>query len=248
MLRSRSATNSTAWLRRTALTVMAGSILVVCVRPGCWWSGGDAETAHPGDLLVGGQGELQETDGLELAGTLEGAGVDRVETAGIEDAGQGGLGVGVVAGDQHGGGQGADGARGKGAGERGVERLEHVRLGEGCGDLRGRGAVGGYDQRVEGLEVQRVGDVDHDLAREALATLGNDGADGGVGDREDDDVAAHRCGAVVLAEQLNGVTALACDGGDGLAHVAGTDDADVCHEVLLMCVCEEMVVATTKTL
>src|SRR6478752_3985942 len=186
MLRSRSATNSTAWLRRTALTVMAGSILVVCVRPGCWWSGGDAETAHPGDLLVGGQG--------------------------------------------------ADGARGKGAGERGVERLEHVRLGEGCGDLRGGGAVGGYDQRVEGLEVQRVGDVDHDLAREALATLGNDGADGGVGDREDDDVAAHRCGAVVLAEQLNGVTALACDGGDGLAHVAGTDDADVCHEVLLMCV------------
>ena len=38
---------------------------------------------------------------------------------------------------------------------------------------------------------------------------------------------------VGLAEQLDGVAALAGDAGDGLAHVAGADDADVCHEVLL---------------
>ena len=107
------------------------------------------------------------------------------------------------------------------------------RLGEGSGDLRGRGAVGGDGQGVEGLEVQRVGDVDDDLAGEAVAALGDDGADGGVGDREDDDVAAHRGGAVVLAEQLDGVAALAGDGGDGLAHVAGADDGEVCHGVLL---------------
>ena len=58
-------------------------------------------------------------------------------------------------------------------------------------------------------------------------------ADGGVGDREDDDVAGDRGVDVALAEQLDGVAALAGDGGDGLAHVAGADDGEVCHEVLL---------------
>ena len=89
------------------------------------------------------------------------------EATGGDDAGQGRLGVGVVAGDQHGGGQRADGAGGEGAGEGGVERLEHARLGQRGGDLGGGGAVGGHDEGVEGLEVQRVGDVDDDLAGEA---------------------------------------------------------------------------------
>ena len=39
---------------------------------------------------------------------------------------------------------------------------------------------------------------------------------------------------VVLAEQLDGVAALGCDGGDGLAHVAGADDGEVRHGVLLV--------------
>ena len=67
------------------------------------------------------------------------------------------------------------------------------------------------------------------LPARLLAALGDDGADGGVGDREDDDVAGDGGGAVVLAEQLDGVAALARDGGDGLAHVAGADDGEVCH-------------------
>ena len=46
--------------------------------------------------------------------------------------------------------------------------------GQGGGDLGGRGAVGGDDEGVEGLEVQRVGDVDDDLAGELLAALGDD--------------------------------------------------------------------------
>ena len=41
------------------------------------------------------------------------------------------------------------------------------------------------------------------------------------------------------AEQLDGVAALAGDGGDGLAHVAGAEDGEVCHEVLLRGVGEE---------
>ena len=44
-------------------------------------------------------------------------------------------------------------------------------LGQRGGDLGGRGAVGGHDEGVEGLEVQRVGDVDDDLAGELLTAL-----------------------------------------------------------------------------
>ena len=51
-------------------------------------SGGDAEAAGPGDLLVGGEGDLQEAEGLELAGPLERAGVDGLQAAGGDDAGQ----------------------------------------------------------------------------------------------------------------------------------------------------------------
>jgi hypothetical protein len=32
-----------------------------------WGSGVDAEATSPGDLLVGGQGELEEAEGLEVA-------------------------------------------------------------------------------------------------------------------------------------------------------------------------------------
>src|ERR671912_2535673 len=99
MLRSRSATNKTAWLRRTALTVMVRSYSSGQVRAGGARSGGDAEATGPGDFLGGGEGELQEADCLELTGPLQGAGVDRLQAAGRHDAGQGGLRVGVVTGD-----------------------------------------------------------------------------------------------------------------------------------------------------
>src|SRR5512134_3810030 len=114
MLRSRSATNSTAWLRRTALMVMALPSWVG-VGVDAVGSGGDAETAGPGDLLVGGEGQLQEADRLQLTGPLQRAGVDGVEAAGGHDVSQGGLGVGVVAGDQHGGRQRAHSAGSEGA-------------------------------------------------------------------------------------------------------------------------------------
>ena len=50
------------------------------------------------------------------------------------------------------------------------------------------------------------------------------------------------------AEQLDGVTALARDGRDGLAHVAGADDGEVCHEVLLEVGGDRLVVASSNTL
>ena len=61
--------------------------------------------------------------------------------------------------------------------------------------------------------------------------------DGGVGNGEDDDVAGDRGGGVGLAQQLDGVAAPACDGRDGLAHVAGTDDGEVRHDVCSLIGC-----------
>ena len=75
----------------------------------------DGEAAGPGDLLAGGEGELQEAERLELAGAAEGAGVDGAQAAGGDDVGEQRLGVGVVAGDEHRGRRAADGARGEGA-------------------------------------------------------------------------------------------------------------------------------------
>src|SRR3954466_8476891 len=90
-----------------------------------WSSGDDGEPAGPGDLLAGSQGDLQEAERLQLAGAAKGAGVDGAQAGGGDDPGQQRLGLGVVAGDQHGGGLLADGAGGQGGGEGGVEGLDH---------------------------------------------------------------------------------------------------------------------------
>src|SRR4051812_39202552 len=68
-------------------------------------SGDEPEAAGPRDLLAGGQGELQETERLELAGAAQGSGVHGAQAAGRDDADQQRLGVGVVPGDLHGGRQ-----------------------------------------------------------------------------------------------------------------------------------------------
>src|SRR3954453_19434696 len=193
-------------------------------------SGDDGEPAGPGDLLAGGQGDLQEAERLQLAGAAQGAGVDGAQAGGGDDPGQQRLGLGVVAGDQHGGGLLAYGAGSQGGGEGGVERLDHAGLRKRRGDLGGGGAVGRDDQRVEGLDVQRVGDVDDDLAGQLLTALGDDVGDRPVVDREDDDLAGDRLVGVLVAKQLDGVAAPADDGGDCLTHVAGAEDAHVRHD------------------
>ena len=139
---------------------------------------------------------------------LKRAGVDGAQTTGGDDAGQQRLGVRVVAGDEHGGRHLADGAGRQGGREVGVERLEHARLRQRGSDLGGGRAVGGDGQRVEGLEVQRVGDVDDDLAGELVGALGEDVGHGRVGDGENDDVAGDRLVGVGLVEHLDGVAAL----------------------------------------
>src|SRR5690348_9811418 len=145
-------------------------------------SGDDAEAAGPRDLLGGGQGDLEEAEGLELAGAAQGPGVDGLEAAAGDDAGHGRLRVGVVAGDEDGGGEVADGPGGQGSGEGGVEGLHDSRLGQCGGQLGGGRAAGGDGERVERLEVQRVRDVHDDPAREVGTARGDDVGEGGVGD------------------------------------------------------------------
>src|SRR5680860_694786 len=114
-----------------------------------------------------------------------------------------------------------------------VEGLQDPRARQGGGDLCCRGAVCGYHQGVEGGEVQRVGDVDDDLAGQLVATRGEDVGDGGVGDGEDGHVTGGGRVCVAVSEQLDGAAACGDDAGDGMAHGAGSDDADVRHDVFL---------------
>jgi hypothetical protein len=105
-----------------------------------------------------------------------------------------------------------------------------TRLRQGGGDLGGGRTVGRHRERVEGREVQRVGDVHDDLAGEGLPAALQDLGDGRVGDGQDDDVAGDLLLGAGRADQLDAVAAPAGDRRDGLAHVPGTDDADPCHE------------------
>src|SRR5690606_3403118 len=111
-------------------------------------SAGDGEAGGPRDLLAGGEGELQEAEGLELAGAAERTGVDGGHATGGDRGGELLLGGGVVARDENCGRQAADGLVREGRGEGGVERLQHAGTGHLGLDLGGGRAVGGNDQRV----------------------------------------------------------------------------------------------------
>ena len=76
--------------------------------------------------------------------------------------------------------------------------------------------------------VQRVfRDADEDLACELVTALCEHVGDRGVGHSKEDDIAGDRLVRVVAVEHFDGVATLGDDGGDGLAHVAGTNDRDV---------------------
>jgi hypothetical protein len=101
------------------------------------------------------------------------ADVQRSQTEAVHERGESLLGRHVVAGEEH------DGAAvlEHGAEER-VEGLDDVRAGR--GDLGGLGRDGGRLVVGEpvGRRLERVADVDDDLAREGVAVLGDDGDDG----------------------------------------------------------------------
>jgi len=109
-----------------------------------------------------------------------------------------------------------------------VEGLQYPRLGwPRCG-LRDRRCGGGNDKGVERLERQRVvGEADEDLACELVTALCKHLGDRGVGHRKEDEIAGDRLVRVVAVEHFDGVATLGDDGGDGLAHIAGTNDRDV---------------------
>jgi hypothetical protein len=81
----------------------------------------EGEAAGPRRLLGGGETDLEEREALQLAGAGQGADVGGLETGTGDDVRELGLRVGVVAGDEDRGGLVADGARGQGGAEIGVE-------------------------------------------------------------------------------------------------------------------------------
>lgn len=103
---------------------------------------------------------------------------------------------------------------------------------------------------VERREVERVGDVDDDLAVELGRVLPDDLGNGTVREREDSDVARQRvtepatccagaegggsgCGVLrVTGEDLNGRATLERDGGDRRRHRTDAEDAERGHVFL----------------
>lgn len=57
------------------------------------FSADDAEAAGPGDLLTSGECQLEESERLELVCALQRTGIDRGNAAGLDQRGEGGLGV-----------------------------------------------------------------------------------------------------------------------------------------------------------
>jgi hypothetical protein len=135
-----------------------------------------------------------------------------------------------------------------------VQRLHDVRaLGGGSGDLLGRRVARG-SQESAGVGVERVGDVNEDLAGQRIALVRDYGNHAGVRDGHDDDVTQRRCavraggGSVAdlvgeclslggaAADELDGVAVFRRPGADGDGHVARADDADggndVCSSVV----------------
>src|SRR5215218_1484103 len=245
--RSRSETNSTAWLRRTAAMVMA-----ISSRAPDGGSGGggadDLEVVLPHPALAGVQRDVEEGQLLQRAGEAQAAGVDRREAEGGTELGDGALGGGVVAGDEQRQRRALLGGGGVAAGEHGVEGLDD--RGAAGGGLHGLGTGGALDgQAVEG-GVERVGGVDDDGVRRSSGHVGGDSGRLGGWDGEDDDLCALRGGGIALGSLCadlggHGLGLLRVGGGnddvvtcrdggpaEAATHVAGPDDCDPHLELL----------------
>lgn len=96
-----------------------------------------------------------------------------------------------------------------------------------------RSAIRGHRKGVEGLEVERVGDVHDDLAGQLVTTLGDDIGNRRIGHREHDDVACDRLVCIGGVVHLNRVATLGRDVGDDRTHVAFAEDAHLCHDLTL---------------
>jgi hypothetical protein len=209
---------------------------------------GVGEAGVEGEL----KGDVEEAQRLQVAGPVEPSGIDGAQTSGLDQSSDRGLGVGVIAGEKDVQGLAGDLPGDERGSERRVEGLDDPSAG-GClaGDLLGGGGVGGGCEAVEGL-VQRVADVDHDLAVELVAILLHEGPGTGVGHGQHDDVArkpvacaagldvgparapaqllSERLGVLAFRRQnLHVVAAGQHPGTDAAGHVAGSQDGH-CHE------------------
>ena len=199
--------------------------------------------------------DQEDAGPFEGVGHLEPSCVEGPHVQALQERGDTRLRLDVVAGEEH-----VEGlVLGKDAAEDRVERLHDVcALGGGGGDLLGHRVAGGRHESTS-VGVERVGDVDEDLAGQRIAVVRDHVDCAGVQDGDDDDVARRRRavradgGAVadllgerlrlggVAAHELDGVAVLRRPGADGGGHVARADDADGGHDVVPL-VMDRMVV------
>jgi len=169
--------------------------------------------------------------------TRKGTGVDCADATRCDCGRESVLCVDIVARDEHCRLEPADLLARKSCGERGVEGLEHLARGELGLDDCGSRAARRNNERVEGLEVEWVGDVDHRLAGELLTVGGDDRVDCGVRHRENNDVAGDlsRTG-VGLGDVRNVVSASREYATDSAAHVAVSEDCKARHNLAFLAI------------
>jgi hypothetical protein len=132
-------------------------------------------------------------------------------------------------------------------GELGIERLDDIRIGRGglFDLLSAETVLRGHKAREVGVD--GVGDVDEELACQLFTVLLHHAENGGVGNRQDDDVpgrggaerSCRRASSDLLGQRprlpgvatrhLDGVSGLGGKSADRRCHTAGSDDADSAH-------------------
>ena len=170
-----------------------------------------------------------------VPGDLQSARIDGSEADRLGEREHGGLGRGIVTGHEGVGLDAVDEGFGLARGERRVECLDHVCLGQSSLEPLGDGRPG-LDRAIR--------DIDDDLARERVGQFAGQALERRIGDRQDDDagrssrlaVAGRHGGAGRCGDGLSvlGITRADDDvvpgarggGGEGTADVAGPDDGD----------------------
>src|SRR5215207_7991063 len=189
----------------------------------------DAETTRPADLITCRKLDLQKAQSLQFAGTVQPANVNSVNSTSLDSLDESRFRIRVIAGHQHRGWERAHLPCAEGAREGGVKRLKHLRGGQRSREFCSGGALRWRVQRVEGLKIHRIGDVDDRFASELVGIVPKDLFQSRIVDSQDHDVALHRSRRVSVPNVINRGTAGSQHVSDGGAHVARAEDRDIRH-------------------
>lgn len=196
---------------------------------------------------VGHEAQTQHAGVLQRPRHEQWPGIQRAQPEAFDERRDVCLRLRVVPGDEHVQQLTFDGTHGQHVGKLGVECLDDIRIGRGgLGDLQ-RAETVFRCQEAREVGFDGVGDVDKKLARQLFAELLQHVENGGVGNRQDDDVpgrggaeGSRRCTGSDLSGQcprlgriathyLDEVSGPGGKTADRRRHAAGADDADSAH-------------------